>query len=226
MLNLFILAAVLGTSFWPLAGIILVLYCSLAVLAECEMWGWSSLILIFVLVALGASGVFNLPVWALHHPVTLLWWLGGYLVAGSVWGTFKWWQYCLRQRDLLERQFRSFRANRLDAIGTAPPNAAWDAALLTEFRGKAYTPDIVVPTALDNKERIITWMYLWPFSIVGTLFSDWLLRLFTRIYRFLEGMLDSISASVWKGSSVTAPDKSNKPDGGTDGGKRTNAPWA
>lgn len=51
-------------------------------------------------------------------------------------------------------------------------------------------------SAGDNKARIIGWMSLWPFSMLGTLVDDLLLRLWQRIYEVFSGVYQRISDKV------------------------------
>lgn len=48
-------------------------------------------------------------------------------------------------------------------------------------------------SAGDNKARIIGWMSLWPFSMIGTLVDDILLRMWQRFYDLFAGTYQRIS---------------------------------
>lgn len=56
-----------------------------------------------------------------------------------------------------------------------------------------------VPQASENKERIMTWMYLWPFSMLGTLVSEFLFKIWDRIYDAMGEVYNSIAAAAFSG---------------------------
>lgn len=51
-----------------------------------------------------------------------------------------------------------------------------------------------IPTAIENKERIITWMIYWPFSIIAQIFGNWIAKMYNRIYRRISGTFDKMAA--------------------------------
>jgi hypothetical protein len=56
-----------------------------------------------------------------------------------------------------------------------------------------------IPDWRVYKETIITWMYLWPFSMIGTLFADLLIKFWENVCEWMGGLYDSIAKAVWSG---------------------------
>jgi hypothetical protein len=52
------------------------------------------------------------------------------------------------------------------------------------------------PVALQNKERLIGWMVLWPLSLVWDILS-WPRRLFRWLYEYLTTTFERISNNIW-----------------------------
>lgn len=100
--------------------------------------------------------------------------LAAYLALGAVWSFWKWYGFLVSARDVLRKKWEA---------DTARPE--WSAFI-----------DGRVPTASNNKQRITTWMALWPFS-----FSWWVLtwprRAFVWLYERLSTIFDRIAARVF-----------------------------
>jgi hypothetical protein len=43
-------------------------------------------------------------------------------------------------------------------------------------------------------------MGLWPFSMLGSVFSDLIIHIWDTLYNWMGGIYDTISRSVWKGT--------------------------
>lgn len=54
------------------------------------------------------------------------------------------------------------------------------------------------PKASEEKGRIMSWMFYWPFSGLWTLINDPVKRAFKSIYDFLENTYEKMSARVFK----------------------------
>lgn len=100
----------------------------------------------------------------------------GYLIAGTIWGVIKWFFYILKERDIA---LENIKCNH---------------------RKTHFSP----PQASEHKERIITWMLYWPFSMFWTIINDPLRRAFEWIYRrigkFMQGVSDRIFKDVFDAS--------------------------
>lgn len=134
---------------------------------------------IYFAVAFFAFGT-NPIVWIGDHPGAALVASGAYLAAGALWSLFKW-----------DRRMASPYIQ--DAIKDA--RKKYDEMVNfsgeRDFYSSVYFPNRAQPSS--NKERITTWIALWPFSLAGYFIGEILLRFFERIYDVLSGLYVSIT---------------------------------
>ncbi len=57
---------------------------------------------------------------------------------------------------------------------------------------------LFIPKFRQEKERILTWMVFWPWSMVASLFQDVLREIFLGIQRLFYGVMESITNHVFK----------------------------
>jgi len=193
--------ALTGFAFWAFWAVLVAAIGILVLLTENEHWGWATVIFTAFFVSLGIFGIFNLYAFALSNPTVVLMYFGIYLLIGCFWGAVKWWQYCKKQRNLYEEAKADFlRAHKATEL-TPALRVAWTKKLQTRDRyDRFYVLNAEPPVASNNKEKIMNWMYLWPFSMLGTFMSDFLRKLWVTIYNWMGGIYDSISRAVWSGT--------------------------
>lgn len=113
------------------------------------------------------------------RPVWLALMFAAYLAAGVLWAIKKWWSYVVERRDYLKSQYDN-KVNK-----TATGNETWEAYSKSRR-----------PTAADNKQRIVSWMALWPFSFTWWAMT-WPRRAFSWLYGRLSTLFDRISDKVF-----------------------------
>jgi hypothetical protein len=167
-------------------------------LTENDHWGWSTGSVVAAFAALWLTGIFNIYNYTLRNPWDIVTWTLYYIGVGIVWGGLKWWKFCrkeLAKYELAKSQFlKDSKATEL----TPELRIAWTERL----KNNNYTYSLkggAPPLAANYKERIINWMAFWPYSVLGTIFSDWVRELFNTLYDMMGGVYDSISRAVWKG---------------------------
>lgn len=105
----------------------------------------------------------------IENPSAILWSFAGYLSLGVIWAFVKWYFY-LHKRVAKEMKNTT----------------------ITEYS------KVIIPTAGENKWRIISWMIYWPFSAVWTVINQPIKNAFNYIFIKLEGVFNSISKSMYK----------------------------
>lgn len=129
--------------------------------------------------------------------------LGGfvaYLVTGMVWTVFKWWRYARRTRTKLQ----DWLIRNPVPTGQDPAQFYIRASKNVKFlTGIQYLDGKFKLLASQHKTRIIRWLALWPFSMLGTLINDLMIRLWETIYELLGGVYQRISDFVF--ADVEAP---------------------
>jgi hypothetical protein len=202
MLELFTFAGVLAfgsLAFWSFWIVAIAAMFVLIALAENEHWVWATVLLVAAFFGIGTLGIFNLYAYTVDHPWSLLGRAAAYVGIGCVWGAFKWWRYCKKQRGLYDEAKKDFLdANKATEM-TPELRVLWTEKLQNSSRYDRYHV-IGIPEASNNKEKIMNWMYLWPFSILGTFFYDFLKEIGEAIYDWMGGIYDNIAKSVWKGT--------------------------
>ena len=184
--------------FWVLvaAEVLFLIYCAAR---ECAAWQTLVSVLVFLGVLQCFSNV-NVVMYLIEHPITLVTCIGLYLVGGSVWVFPKWWLFCHEHlRKYLELREKYQAENKL-TIGEAITDEHKDAWSTYYTRNNSYYEDHIVfkPEPRNYKNRIITWMTLWPLSFGWTLLNDPVARFFRHIYYEIVGYLRRISENVFK----------------------------
>ena len=162
---------------WAMS-ILFLLFVVDVVLCEADEFGWgiSSLVFGVGLVAWISNGI-NPFTYVWYNMVNVIWFSILYLSLGACWSTFKWWRFSLKGRDRLRRKIS-------DWTGTA--------RTMTKPKRESNT------FARYQKDRIMGWIAMWPFSVVGTFIGDFLTKIVRRIYDTLRGIYDAIADSAYK----------------------------
>jgi hypothetical protein len=187
-----------AVGFWVVALVVFGIYIALT---ENEHYGWATTITIAIFVGLGVFGVFNLWNFALGHPGRLAFDAGMYVLAGAFWGAVKWYFYCKKQRRKYDEAKADFLKSRNATELTGALRVEWTEKLHNLGRYDRYSAvQADPPLAKNNKERIMNWMYLWPFSVFGTFCSEFIIKLWNNVYKWMVGIYDSIARAVWSGT--------------------------
>jgi len=105
----------------------------------------------------------------------------GWVILGVLWSFFKWYVFLKDNKEYQDTYYAKHREFREET-----------------YKGKEIPPRVYdIPQAVNNKERIITWMMYWPFSIIGFLLSNPLQRFFKWIYNQISGVYERITKSVY-----------------------------
>lgn len=203
--------------FWLLAVASVVLLC---IFVENENGIGSTVVFLVTLGLLQfASNVKPLAyVW--NHPYQIVGLIAAYFVLGTIWGTIKWWIYV---RDQLEH-YEDLKSEWLRAKGFSKAKVVPD-ELKSEWaeylKGSAKHPKTGYynnrqwldkpPLARENKGRIMLWMSLWLPSMISSLFSDFVKRIFKAIYYRIASQLQNISDRAFKGISDDLPPEKPAP---------------
>jgi hypothetical protein len=146
---------------------------------------WATVLIVGGFVAyyyLGSKqDVVNILTYVKDHPLHIILGFLGYVVVGLVWAFFKWYFFVSSKLAYHEERKK-------------------------DYNGKHHT--FTVPTARDNKYRIMSWMYYWPFSAFWTLSTKPFKRAFDYVYEKTGGMFDKIAAKMF--SNLVKKDEADK----------------
>jgi len=195
-------ALTLGSfGFWLFWGLAVVALFILIILADNEHWAWATALGVAALIGMGSLGVFNVYHFAVEHPGVLLGDFGCYVLLGMIWGAVKWWRFCRLHRHKYEEAKLDFLRSKNATQMTPLLRVEWTDRLRNANRWDRYNVLYSEPPNWKNhKEKIINWMYLWPFSFLATFFSDFFHRLWVNLCGWMGGLYTSIARAVWAGT--------------------------
>lgn len=145
----------------------------------------SMIIFVFILHVFGDT---NLVAYTQFHPQQVLLTIAAYFAIGTGWGLFKWW---LHVRDLANKYFyerdRWLRSKGVSVADGVPLPEELRKEWRSQYRGAT------TPRVSDSAPDILRWMTYWPVSVLWTLMSDVVTRLFRAIYNAIARSLQSIA---------------------------------
>jgi len=182
---------------WAAVSVVIV------VAEDLERFGLAGLGLVAAFTVMALWGDFNVIEVARSNPLLIAELVGGYFVAGTVWAIIKWWFFV---RDCRYR-YEEDKAEFLTCHGIKGKKIPDE--LLAQWKrhceiaygyGRNRLGDLATaPQARHNKARIMRWMMFWPWSAVWTIINDPIKKLFKRIYRTIQGLLQAISDRAYRG---------------------------
>lgn len=166
--------AVSGAAFWIiLAGVVVLDIILLA--SDNEVEGWAVGITIGALV----GAVLFTDAFKGTRMADIVAGVVVYVVAGVLWSFKKWYSFVSGKLAELRENYRT-RVNK-----TVSGNETF-ASYVKDYQ----------PRAIENKQRIIGWMALWPFSVSWWILT-WPRHAFVWIYNRISTIFDRISAKIW-----------------------------
>lgn len=100
-----------------------------------------------------------------------------YFLLGACWSIKQWYSFLVARRAEVRASWEKKPADKRDEWPKFASNNR--------------------PTARDNKDKLIGWMALWPFSVSWWLLT-WPRHVFVRIYEWLTTIYDRMSANVFR----------------------------
>lgn len=188
---------IVGVAMLVVLGIITIIF------TETEKFGQASLLLILSVVLAQVCRLTNLVSYINDHWLMSLVYVLIYISIGVAWSFIKWFSYLMRYRD----KFLWFKSEFL-RNNNLPVNVD---VSLTDFQivdfkkfliskiGYSYDPlmasisSLQKPKAAAYKNRIIAWMSLWPYSVVGTFLNDPMRRLFRFLFTSFKAAYQKLS---------------------------------
>jgi len=164
-----------GAYFWLLS---IFLFISLCYFLESDRWvaSWASIMMFFG--ALYAFGNYNVVEVLLAKPWHVVGYISGYLVIAVIYAFFRWGVYLTDEKGEYDDKRRAFLDENKITGNEMPDDLKhqWKQHLRVEDFAD------VIPKARRNKNKIIAWMSLWPWSFFWFMIRDFVRKIFTRIY--------------------------------------------
>lgn len=176
------------TTLLPIIAAAVVL--SAIILTELEHFGAATITLVASVVAMNYFDVLNVMGFVKSNSESVTIYTAVYFVAGIVWSFIKWFSYLYgfrdRYREAKEKFKSTFSGGNLDEA-------------FRDYLNRVDQRDLLVrPSETNNKGRIIAWISLWPFSIIGTILNDLVRRICTRIYNYYKALYQRVVKYVFR----------------------------
>ena len=119
----------------------------------------------------------------------------------------KWWSFVTTQRETYDAAKEKFFATRnQDEHDSYVVKSDWkkivedmsarrDSNMVAGYDRFEYKPK-----ARNHKGKVLSWMTYWPWSLLWTLFNDFVRRVFNAIYNKIQKFLQKISDHAFRGT--------------------------
>lgn len=171
----------------------------------------SILLLLVVLQFFGQIPIFQ---FIYENPLVILIYFLSYLLIGIIWAVIKWYLFVVDNYHKYDELMDSFigikKSERAEIVKnklTPEQIKEWKIFFSKNSRFSEYNFWGVYqeynlidykPNPKNYKNNITNWLMLWPFSLLNTLFADFLFKLFKHIYNCIKEFLTKITNHVWK----------------------------
>lgn len=134
---------------------------------------------------IAAVGMFFFGIWRfiVAHPWQIAFWTSGYLLTGAIWSVVKWWSMETNRVRKARSEYKYYVTHLVKPGSTAKSFEDWSSSLRSD-------PSM-------HTSEIVTWIALWPASILYTAFADYITRICRRIATELRAVYQRISDYVW-----------------------------
>lgn len=182
--------------FWLAVGAVSI---ALFITVENERWGWALTFLTVFLVACVLFG--NLGLWVVANPWAAVYVVLGYIVGGVAWTIPKWILFMRRLKNRVQKELDRYRKGNNEY--PVPEGQRKRNSWFSEFRCYGIDIDqdtgkLTPPTFYDNRDTILTWATVWPFSILWTVFRDIVLDGIELLVDSMKAMYERISNWFFK----------------------------
>lgn len=195
---------------WILLGLFFILVTAAAVNEKYGL-GFICVLVFGAFMALFSNFKFS---WFSENRELLYWAIAIYLAGALVASVYKWYFYIRDARDLYDSRKAKFLEEKGLATGPIPDNLKkeWLSSIgahygLGRYSERVVTINDVIPSARNNKERLIGWMAYWPFVVFWSLFDDILRRVWETMYRLGSRGYQSVANITFRGvdADLTPP---------------------
>lgn len=156
--------------------------------------------------AMWLFGDFNIFQYTYQNPLWIIVFLSSYLFIGLFWSVLKWKWFVSACHDRYQESKRQFMSlSKLSGEAIPDDKKAEWLRYLGNHANKILaascsyltiqTLEDIIPKAKNNKSRIIFWMSYWPFSLLWSIFHDFIEQTFKMIFERFQKIYENIAAS-------------------------------
>ena len=184
---------------WIFLLVLLALIVAATVLTEVERFGWATVLLIVGVVVAQIFHVADLLGWVKAHGAATIVYTLSYVGAGVLWSFIKWFSFLMAFREKFRAYKAEFMRAQMPPLDQIPEDRQRNFQIFLtnqydSFYGNSFTTR---PRAAKNKTRIVSWMSLWPCSVIGTVLNDPVRRLFTFLFTWFKSLYQAMSDRIF-----------------------------
>ena len=126
----------------------------------------------------------------IHNPGAFAMYAAAYIAVGVPWAVFKWHRHI--QSDHCQRAMRDGLKRYRGMDNPAYPVHAYGSEdeQRSFIKSEWFPPECLAAT---NRERIMSWMALWPLSVIGYVAGDLLRDAYQKLFSMVVGVFDSVT---------------------------------
>lgn len=180
-------AGFLALPWYVLSILVIVFLCDVGAASKDEFSFATGAIIVGLLLLSGIgkwTGGFNPIGWAWHNPVDVITGFVAYSLVGCLWSVAKW-------KLFLRKAFK--RAEKAH-------EAQWEAYNSgTTPRAEPTRTRPSESFASNNAGRLTGWIFHWPFSVLGVVVGDVIIRFADSLYKALHGLFERMARAQFSG---------------------------
>ena len=167
-----------------------------------ERYLWSFIWVVLFFTALGTMGDFNLWKQFMENPVRYLTIAASYFLVGGAWSLVKWWAFVRVFSD----KYQEVRREWMKRVGLNP-DEDMPVVQKTAFAQHLsnYSVSTKPPSPADHRSKIVSWIGLWPISVLIFIFDDLAHHIIESVFNGLKAVYIKIAAKVFVDTSKDLP---------------------
>ena len=173
---------------WYVLGILVIVFLCDVGAASKDEFAFATGAIVVGLLAVSGLGWwtegFNPLGWAWNHPVDVITGFAAYTLVGCLWSVAKWKLFLRKSFKRAEREY----SDELEAFKKYP-------ATHTEPRRCRPRESF----ASNNAGRLTGWIFHWPFSVLGVVIGDVIIRFADTLYKALHGLFERMARAQFAG---------------------------
>jgi hypothetical protein len=187
-----LLAGVFALPWYVLGILVIVFLCDIGAASKDEFAFATGAIIVGLLLVSGLgwwTEGFNPLGWAWNHPVDVITGFAAYTLIGCLWSVAKWKLFLRKTFKRSEKSFEERLARYTDDVA----------------RGNVHSgnePKRTRPSesfASNNAGRLTGWIFHWPFSVLGVVIGDIIIRFADTCYKALHGLFERMARAQFAG---------------------------
>lgn len=173
---------------------------------ETEKFGWATVLLIAAVAMAQWFHMVDFVSFISTHALASVVYVLLYVAIGIGWSFVKWFSFLMGARDRYRQWKTKFLGkDGINPFDPIPENKRFEFIAFIQSQSDYFYREPVAdlldgkrPRASNNKSRIVSWMSLWPCSVIGTLLNDPVRRLFNFLFSQFKNLYQKLADHVFR----------------------------